>query len=127
MVQGSNVLAVLGEDESPHRVTNHELDVASMVMAAEPLVLADEVTDDDLNFVHAASPVTPNPVVPPLELEPQRTGADSGAYVDTDLTCFGCNAVFTWTAAQQEFFVLRGLTTRPQRCKECNKQRTYLP
>ena len=57
-------LAALGELESPqiHAVTNHELDFASMVLAAELLVLPvipDEVTDDDLNFVHAASPAEP--------------------------------------------------------------------
>jgi len=60
--------------------------------------------------------------------EVEVVGASGGgACKDTELTCLGCDAKFTWTAVQREFFAERGLTTRPQRCKECNKRRAYIP
>lgn len=41
------------------------------------------------------------------------------AYVDTSLTCSDCGAAFTFTARDQDTFVVNGFTTPPNRCPSC--------
>lgn len=44
-------------------------------------------------------------------------------YSDRALTCRDCGRTFIFTASEQEFFALRGLTHDPTRCKECRAAR----
>jgi len=41
---------------------------------------------------------------------------------DQDITCTDCNAVFTFTEGEQEFYSSKNLSS-PQRCKACRDKR----
>jgi CxxC-x17-CxxC domain-containing protein len=40
-------------------------------------------------------------------------------FQDKTLACRDCNASFTFTASEQEFFSLKGLVNEPRRCAHC--------
>ncbi len=42
---------------------------------------------------------------------------------DKTLTCRDCNAEFTFTVSEQEFFAQKGFTNEPGRCPECRAAR----
>ena len=42
---------------------------------------------------------------------------------DKQLTCVGCNAEFTFTAAEQDLHVELGYTNEPKRCPPCREAR----
>lgn len=42
---------------------------------------------------------------------------------DITLTCKDCGKEFVFTAGEQEFYELKGLTNQPGRCPECRKAR----
>jgi CxxC-x17-CxxC domain-containing protein len=44
-------------------------------------------------------------------------------YTDEQLTCTDCNAPFTFTASEQEFFAAKGFTNKPSRCPDCRAAR----
>ena len=39
------------------------------------------------------------------------------------ITCVECNAAFTFTVGEQEFFASRGYTNEPKRCPDCRAAR----
>lgn len=41
--------------------------------------------------------------------------------IDIDIQCIDCRTEFTWTAGEQDFFLAKGLTNPPKRCKPCKK------
>ena len=43
---------------------------------------------------------------------------------DKTLTCVECNAVFTFTVGEQEFFASKGYTNEPKRCPACRETRS---
>jgi CxxC-x17-CxxC domain-containing protein len=45
------------------------------------------------------------------------------SYTDQTLYCRDCNAEFTFTAGEQEFYASRGLTNSPSRCPSCRAAR----
>ena len=45
------------------------------------------------------------------------------AYQDKSLQCADCNATFTFTADEQEFFASKGYTNEPKRCPTCRQSR----
>lgn len=45
------------------------------------------------------------------------------SFVDRTLTCSDCNAQFTFTVGEQEFYQQRGFTNEPRRCPECRAAR----
>jgi CxxC-x17-CxxC domain-containing protein len=45
------------------------------------------------------------------------------ALSDKTLTCGECNANFTFTVGEQEFYATRGYTNEPKRCPECRDAR----
>lgn len=45
------------------------------------------------------------------------------SYTDQTLYCRDCNAEFTFTAGEQEFYASRGLTNQPSRCPSCRAAR----
>src|SRR5437588_99406 len=45
------------------------------------------------------------------------------ALADQTLYCRDCNAEFTFTVGEQEFYASRGLTNSPTRCPECRAAR----
>lgn len=44
-------------------------------------------------------------------------------YSDRSLVCADCNAAFTFTVSEQEFFESKGFTSDPRRCPECRAAR----
>ena len=44
-------------------------------------------------------------------------------FQDKVITCCDCGKEFTFTAGEQEFYQLKGLTNEPKRCKECRDKR----
>lgn len=44
-------------------------------------------------------------------------------YTDEILTCVDCNAQFTFSAGEQEFFAAKGFTNKPNRCPDCRAAR----
>jgi len=44
-------------------------------------------------------------------------------FVDKELTCTDCEANFTFTASEQEFFMTKGYTNEPKRCPSCREAR----
>lgn len=44
-------------------------------------------------------------------------------YTDETLTCVDCNAPFTFTASEQEFYAQKGFTNKPSRCPDCRAAR----
>lgn len=40
-------------------------------------------------------------------------------YQDKSLSCRDCGDTFVFTASEQEFFSLKGLTNQPKRCMNC--------
>lgn len=42
---------------------------------------------------------------------------------DKTLTCKDCNATFTFTVGEQQFYAEKGFTNEPTRCPECRKAR----
>jgi CxxC-x17-CxxC domain-containing protein len=44
-------------------------------------------------------------------------------YTDRTLTCADCNASFTFSVGEQEFFETKGFTRDPQRCPDCRAAR----
>ncbi|MBC5810646.1 MAG: zinc-ribbon domain containing protein [Candidatus Eremiobacteraeota bacterium] len=44
-------------------------------------------------------------------------------YTDERLNCTDCNAPFTFTASEQEFFASKGFTNKPSRCPDCRAAR----
>ena len=42
---------------------------------------------------------------------------------DKILTCKDCNANFTFTVGEQQFYAEKGFTNEPARCPECRKAR----
>jgi CxxC-x17-CxxC domain-containing protein len=45
------------------------------------------------------------------------------SFQDKSLTCSDCNATFTFSAEDQEFFRSKGYTNEPKRCPECRQAR----
>ena len=45
------------------------------------------------------------------------------ALSDKTLSCGECNATFTFTVGEQEFYATRGYTNEPKRCPECRDAR----
>lgn len=41
--------------------------------------------------------------------------------IDIDIQCTDCRKLFTWTAGEQDFYIAKGLTNPPKRCKPCKK------
>ena len=44
-------------------------------------------------------------------------------YTDETLNCTDCNAPFTFSAGEQEFFAAKGFTNKPNRCPDCRAAR----
>ncbi|MBV9440062.1 MAG: zinc-ribbon domain containing protein [Candidatus Eremiobacteraeota bacterium] len=44
-------------------------------------------------------------------------------YVDETLNCTDCNAPFTFSAGEQQFFAAKGFTNKPNRCPDCRAAR----
>ncbi len=44
-------------------------------------------------------------------------------FQDKVITCCDCGKEFTFTAGEQEFYQLKGLTNEPKRCKECRDKK----
>ena len=44
-------------------------------------------------------------------------------YSDKSLQCSGCGTSFNFTAGEQEFYALKGLTNEPKRCLPCRQTR----
>jgi hypothetical protein len=44
-------------------------------------------------------------------------------YTDETLNCVDCNAAFTFSAGEQEFFASKGFTNKPNRCPDCRSAR----
>lgn len=44
-------------------------------------------------------------------------------YTDKTLTCRDCDAPFTFSASEQEFFAEKGFTNEPTRCPSCRAAR----
>jgi CxxC-x17-CxxC domain-containing protein len=44
-------------------------------------------------------------------------------YTDETLNCVDCNAPFTFSAGEQEFFASKGFTNKPNRCPDCRSAR----
>jgi CxxC-x17-CxxC domain-containing protein len=44
-------------------------------------------------------------------------------YRDETLNCVDCNAPFTFSAGEQEFFAAKGFTNKPNRCPDCRAAR----
>ena len=42
---------------------------------------------------------------------------------DKTLTCVECEAAFTFTVGEQEFFAAKGYTNEPKRCPTCRESR----
>ena len=42
---------------------------------------------------------------------------------DKTLSCKDCNADFTFTVGEQEFYAEKGFTNEPTRCPDCRKAR----
>jgi CxxC-x17-CxxC domain-containing protein len=40
-------------------------------------------------------------------------------FADIDLTCDSCGATFVFSAGEQHFYVKKGYTNRPKRCRLC--------
>ncbi|MFZ1013897.1 MAG: zinc-ribbon domain containing protein [Terracidiphilus sp.] len=45
-------------------------------------------------------------------------------FVDKELQCVDCGAVFVFSAGEQKFYEERGFTNVPKHCKQCKAQRT---
>jgi CxxC-x17-CxxC domain-containing protein len=45
------------------------------------------------------------------------------AFSDKTLTCADCNAEFTFTANEQEFYATKGFSNEPKRCPDCRQSR----
>ncbi len=45
------------------------------------------------------------------------------AFSDKTLKCADCNADFTFTANEQEFYATKGFTNEPKRCPDCRQNR----
>ncbi len=48
-------------------------------------------------------------------------------FQDQEIVCIDCNAPFTFTAAEQQFYQEKGLTHAPKRCKPCRAARKNQP
>jgi CxxC-x17-CxxC domain-containing protein len=44
-------------------------------------------------------------------------------YTDETLNCVDCNAPFTFSSGEQEFFAAKGFTNKPNRCPDCRAAR----
>jgi CxxC-x17-CxxC domain-containing protein len=44
-------------------------------------------------------------------------------YTDETLTCVDCNAPFTFSTGEQEFFAAKGFNNKPSRCVDCRAAR----
>jgi CxxC-x17-CxxC domain-containing protein len=44
-------------------------------------------------------------------------------YTDETLNCVDCNAPFTFSSGEQEFFAAKGFTNKPNRCVDCRAAR----
>ena|SRR5579872_897818 len=44
-------------------------------------------------------------------------------YTDETLNCVDCNAPFTFTRGEQEFFATKGFSNKPNRCPDCRASR----
>jgi CxxC-x17-CxxC domain-containing protein len=44
-------------------------------------------------------------------------------YTDETLNCVDCNAAFTFSAGEQEFFAQKGFANKPNRCPDCRAAR----
>jgi CxxC-x17-CxxC domain-containing protein len=54
-----------------------------------------------------------------------RQVSDESTNIDVDIQCTDCRASFTWTAGEQDFFLAKGLTNPPKRCKPCKKAKNH--
>ncbi|MBE7515982.1 MAG: zinc-ribbon domain containing protein [Chloracidobacterium sp.] len=43
---------------------------------------------------------------------------------DQHITCADCYEEFTWSAGEQRFFLKKGLTDPPKRCRRCKQAKT---
>ena len=43
--------------------------------------------------------------------------------IDITLNCKGCGKDFVFSASEQRFFASKGLTHKPNHCKDCRKKR----
>ena len=50
-------------------------------------------------------------------------GVRNQVYTDETLNCVDCNAPFTFSAGEQEFFAAKGFTNKPNRCPDCRAAR----
>lgn len=41
------------------------------------------------------------------------------SFTDRELQCVDCNATFTFSANEQEFYAQKGFTNDPKRCPDC--------
>ena len=44
-------------------------------------------------------------------------------FTDKPLVCIDCGTPFVWTAPEQAFYLSKGFTTQPKRCKPCRDYR----
>ena len=44
-------------------------------------------------------------------------------FKDKTITCCDCHEDFTFTAGEQEFYQMKGLTNEPKRCKACRDKK----
>ena len=44
-------------------------------------------------------------------------------YTDETLNCIDCNAAFTFTSGEQEFYSQKGFANKPTRCPDCRAAR----
>ena len=44
-------------------------------------------------------------------------------FTDKTLTCADCNAEFTFSVSEQEFYAQKGFTNEPKRCPDCRQAR----
>jgi CxxC-x17-CxxC domain-containing protein len=44
-------------------------------------------------------------------------------YTDETLNCVDCNAAFTFTSGEQEFYAQKGFANKPNRCPDCRAAR----
>ena len=44
-------------------------------------------------------------------------------YTDETLNCVDCNAPFTFSSGEQQFFASKGFANKPNRCPDCRAAR----
>lgn len=57
------------------------------------------------------------------DFEEATTAATQDTPEDRLITCIDCREPFTWTAGEQSFYLAKGLSNPPKRCKPCKKEK----